>query len=388
MNKNKKTQNKATPKPSKKNQKKQRQQVSFASLRNLDNSIIRAPRPGMSDAERYKLAQLNPFHPDAVGCRVPDFESVPTISEHWRGSIRVTSSATGGISMLMRPSMGYMFNMVQGSLTSNLAYAVDSSNLQAPLTDSVVAGVYKSFRLVSAGFRVSNLMNFSTVAGRMVATPIVLASLKGNQTAISAVGAGIATALLASEGLSGTANPWQLMQPGSKKVNLDQLINQNLGLLCRPCANDAHNFYHSDSATDPAGASGQLLQGDEWYSAAGAVSITSADAETINCSGWNGWLLYADGLPNSTVICEIEVILHLEGRPTNAQNAGASLVPSIPQPDRGGGPSWQSVMTQIRGFDISRMMPPDTVMQGLGSLMGGMVRGATMPGLGRRRIGY
>lgn len=391
MTKNKKTQ-KASPKAKSKKTPRQRVVANSRMQRNLPSSfkmrdITRSSQPMvrtsrfLSDEERYKIAQINPFHPDAIGVRVPDFQSTPTITEHWRGSVSLSSSSTGTLGIFVRPAPGYTIGIAASSgSVGSLAYVADSSALMGIVADNNLNLTFKSYRMVAAGLRISNMANFNNVAGRFTCFPVCLGPLHGNQTAITAAGAGVTAGLLSVEGLSSSNNVFQLSLPGAKRINLDQLINNDFMMNMRPCGASAHNFKRCSDVADPGGASNMLMESEEYMSLAGAVNTASSSTmQSIDAQDWIGWYIVGANLPNSAVVADLEMIFHLEGRPPAVSNVGSGFVPSTPQYSNASSRSWESILRDVANFDVSTLMPPDTVMSGVGSLLGGIAAGYKGP---------
>lgn len=275
-----------------------------------------------ADERRYRLALTNPAHIDAQGVRVPDMYPMPTASYRVKGVQTFTSDSTGTIQFYWTPALSASMNILTGTsplgglyqnFVSTTSYSAVSNS--APL----LAG-----RVISMGLRFKNLLNFSSVTGRIRYAPFV--SPKYIPDGIMS-----ATVVPASNAytffLNGTT-PNILNMLGADEITLDELIEDELLLVSRPVDPTGTEFksymlYNTLNATYDI-----LGPQPGFVSHATGVIADTDDSELSSFKGLNAWVIEASGLPANTSCFEVEYIYHVEGQPKAVTSSDSTLVPA------------------------------------------------------------
>jgi hypothetical protein len=310
----------------------------------------------LSDEGHYVALLKDAFSADARGCRVPGYDILGSVPEACHIPIGYTTSASGTLQTYIRPSPGFTVYVGSGSgsVTSPLVYSTDNSTLMGALTDATLATYGSMYRIVGGGIRVKASASLTTIAGRLTAVPLPLATLHGNQTAITNAGTGVAVNIAEVEGMSSTNNAWQLNLPGTDRKTLFQLSEGYWYLPFRPIGPAAHSWKRMTTHIDPAGSAASMLEGDEYVIGGAVVTSTSTTMQSIDCADWIAWQVRGENLPVSTACLDVEYILHVEFRP-NASNTGNAFLPSVARPQAAGIP-WETLLERF-GSGLAQYIP-------------------------------
>jgi len=297
--------------------------------------------PRGSNVDFYK-ALTDPFHPNSLGCQVPDPFPFPTTTYHVHQTLvlGVPAAATAGaVAFLPNPLLSTL------DLTRiNAGSSLQSSIITTPQTPIVASATlpgggmysatsqaslnsaYSSYRVVSWGIKLSNLQPQLSATGRIMmayfpvsdTTPtlgdIAIATLPGIVSPIM----GVPPSTLASSVI--------LEAPTGMELTVGDLLKGDLQLSGLYSNLTFFTFKNTLLAGQPT--LGFNIGDDVAFNAANAaVSIQYKDATRM--SGGSGIVLYYEGIPPGTQnALQVEVIYHLEGTPNFASANNNAIVPS------------------------------------------------------------
>lgn len=315
------------------NSSKNKKKIRLVSKKTMNN-IIPAEE---SDAACYKGALVEPFRTGCEGVRIPSFALEETRTYRSHGIFPCISNSTGDFQIAMLPTVSVAFILLAGTTSGGTtnSYAA-STNVYPAITEGTMQAGGSVYRTVCAGFRIKNLLPFSTITGRVWVIPFVCgkpyvpASYLGNGTAVAP------SDLL--DVYSGTTLPSSMINaPGAREFTLDELMNNVLECTYRPCGPGAFEWRTVDLSAPVLNATDSLIGDYQTVATAtGAVEVGNKNTRgnTACCSDMLGFTLLASGLPVSTTSFEIEYVYHYELNGTNS-SSGISTTNSLVAVTRG-----------------------------------------------------
>lgn len=328
--------------------------------RSLPAFRMRAQLEGMKMdiSSMYRNALLNPFDPYVAGVKIPEPFPCFTTTYKLQGSIAVTSpngTESGGFLLRPSPCAAFVDTGAVASLPATSRFTVTTS-LPAYGSNPGVYGVpgsalnqtFTTFRVVTAGFKISVTQPIGTTGGRtgwLYAAPIptqldfpgdvILAQIP--------VSAPYASRLLDRMAVSTVSGASILELPGAIKINLGEVGSQTILLSDRPTSFNYANFYATDE-------SAQLTSTVEEASDVAIVNSTGAVSTTVSVQGLTGmpghttYVVWFEGLPGvGQPLVEVEYIMHLEGVPS--PGAALSVVPTGPEIASKG--NWLNILESV-----------------------------------------
>jgi len=218
------------------------------------------------------LAVNAPFHPKAVGARVPSYNGYPSSAFVLRDYTTVSSDGSGIIMLAIRPRVkGYMLVGTESSGTISWnGTPVDFPSL------SSLESTYSAYRVVGMGIRLKTLLNYQQTGGKLVVCKVPDA---GTNTTIGAT----------------VSYPTQqsgfYLFPKMESVTANDLLNNDF-----------------ESSTD-------------------MVDISAVDYRAIDVpynDGWTDLVIFGTGFPASSPCLDAEIVIHVEGLPSSP-NVGIAV---------------------------------------------------------------
>lgn len=233
---------------------------------------------------RFQVAQVNPFHQDAIGCKIPDANSMPSCAIQICDNVGVNADAVNGVACTaIRP-------FLTGTFVASTAAGATSwtwSALFAGQTNSTRRGSITSnftlVRPVAHGVRVSSALSPNTVTG-YVHVAIFSSEMYGETT-------------------------WDFPTSVSQMSNGTIYKKIPLALLCGKSMTIVNRSidFSSERYIDPSS----------------DVAETATD-NSFQTTGWGTVIIAVEGAPLSSACLQIENLIHFEGIPLKTGVADAS----------------------------------------------------------------
>lgn len=299
---------------------------------------------------RYLLALQTPFHPDAIGARVPDFNSRATapFTLRWKLIVTIPAPSVGQVSsttMILVPNpavFGVISNnsslasstvglaTVEGSVTTPL---VGSNGIYGVLLDvatsvkPIFSNQFSNFRVVAGGIRLANLapLTNNQFVMNTYQTPCARNLIPYQQICGYTVKewAGNVSLAQASDMLIGqslTNNTTSALNLQSRRAYTGYEIQDSpLTLSFQPNNPSAHIFRSSDGLAYELGGTAAIYGDEVIVDSAGALVPTAGDSSLLSNTGWDGVITNL-WQATSGVVLELEYVLHCEG--TQSYNSG------------------------------------------------------------------
>lgn len=277
-------------------------------------------------------AVINPFSESVEGCRVDDAYGLPTRTDHLRQSWSLENTATGAgngrFALFPSATMsGITDANVQVIGAANVNALSDSGAVYGATTEAAFGGSMAFTRQVAIGYKLRNMLNFSTVTGKVQVAPFVMGPQYMNQPWLTA-NAGSTSFNQAMVYLANGLNPTNVMNmPGAREYMFDELIGKEILLSCRPCGPTA-NRWKSCSTTTAINATSNYQNGPDITNNATGLPVNPDPCETGNCQDWLGWVVQVIGVPTTTNLnlLGIELMYHYESQPITGN--GSALIPT------------------------------------------------------------
>lgn len=285
----------------------------------------RSTRGSAPDASKFALVCANPFAESAIGARVPDEFSQPTVAMHSRFSATVSSSAGGTGSFIVYPSPVASFyapagNTVVWGGTGNFAGAtrmyrgVPNGQMTANLTD---------FRVVGFGVRIRNLQPPGTATGMIEIAQVSCSRHMPNEGILQAYGPTDDYLVKATTGLisSSGALTSLLSLPEADEYAVQELMANDIMCIGKTTgpAWKALKVTQIDAAYNATMAA--VDYGELFDTTTGALKLLTPDyADSTSVEGRTCVAIRLRGFPASTIALDMEIIYHLEGTPSTTSN--------------------------------------------------------------------
>lgn len=291
----------------------------------------------------FACALKMPFHPCAVGCRVPDIYSAPTSTFHVRGNVVIGATSAGTLGVVLLPNP--ILSLIDAALDNSSLSCVTSGMTQLPNAGGAGASPYfgatsvavasaslSSYRVASWGLKISNLQAVLSATGKLYIAIIpsisevpTLGDIAGS---LSDNGNGYATkSFTGSPGIYSNTIldfPEATLLPVSELVSGAVCVSPtpvnpvfyNFKSLNQYCQISSSNYMNTQVVTAVSGAP---------FSIRGGLSLN-------NISGGSTVVIYGDGFPVSSAnVLDIEYVYHLEGTPILSVSNSAGFSAATPQ---------------------------------------------------------
>ncbi len=289
------------------------------------------------DLTQYHLALTDPFHPGAVGAKVPDQYATPTITQTVRASLTLTANSAGEIGALVFPNpvaSTYLY-AGNGSDFSTITWGDNTTTTQARwgVDPTTFASKFDNYRIVGYGIRVTGLSSMTNASGKFIMGSYPVQSkwvtkdfpVGGVTMATNANFTHIATETdWGMPVASGSHRPSLLVNlPGSTVVSAIEAAENVYEITPRISSPEALNWRDSGDSvigTDIVGQTGAPLN-----------SVTTGSAGYLELNGFEAAYVYYTGGVASTSSIDLEVIYHLEGKPNLNTGSTQAITGIVPQ---------------------------------------------------------
>jgi len=283
------------------------------------------------------MALHRPFADEALGARVPDMFSAPTVTYHTKGTVTVASNVSGIASVLISPNplLG-LVDMTTDSVASTSMYRYSSSSQYAATSLVNLQGAFSTYRVVGMGVRIKCLIAPTTAIGRIIVAPFNVSS--GGPGPASLTGIGWQNQQIAQllgspfQGSSTTSGlPSTIIElPCSQEYTLQDIITNTVEFWSKPVGPGAFEFHNTYNNVNIAGAS-TYTSSNSVTAVAGTISASVSDLEDVSSfKGWQGLLIRGEGLSEEVTNFEVEYIYHFEGTPAVPTTTSGQIVPTVP----------------------------------------------------------
>lgn len=292
-----------------------------------------------SDSAFAKALQ-NPFSEKSFGVRVPDTYSFPTATHHCRSVTNFVSTSTG------RAGAYFMPNPVLTMVDSLPFYSSDASivsvgstgmnafpgasyatRVYAATSLASLAAIYSSYRVVSAGVKITNLLTPLNATGRIFFAQVPVADTVPAYNNIAAYGADANLSLdtlgMTRQLLSGSAF---INLPTAVEMAATELIGAEV-VVCNQIINPSFYDFKSTAAF---GSLASYAVGDELVVGSLATVGSVGYKDATRSRGGCAIMVWGEGMPASIPCFTVEHIIHLEGTPTIANTTGLIVPSSLP----------------------------------------------------------
>jgi hypothetical protein len=301
------------------NSSKNKKKISLVSKKTMNNILPK----NESDAACYKGALVEPFRTGCEGVRIPNFALEETRTYRTHGVFPCISDGSGAIQLALLPSVSASILLIAGTTSGATTnpYTVSTSMYPAVSEGTMQAGG-SVYRTVAAGFRIKNLLPFSSITGRVWVIPFVCGkpyiptSYLGNGTLVSA-----ANILDVYSGTTVAAT--MINAPGAREFTIDELMDNVLECTYRPCGPGAFEWRTIDQSVPTINAVDSLIGDYQTVdTATGAVKTGNNNnrGNSACCSDMLAFTIVANGLPVSTASFEVEYVYHYELNGTNSSS--------------------------------------------------------------------
>lgn len=289
-------------------------------------------RADRSTTGNYLAALTNPFSDEAIGARVPDQWAFPTATYRSRGTVTMTSDASGVASgtFFCNPYVSFAAN--DTNISTGMQPHTSSPLIYAAASQANITNVLASVRVVGGGLSIRANLPLTTDTGRIIVArvpvnspglgPALLDLNVVSPEAVCQMTIGMDT------GGANTAWPADILElPGSQELTVQDIIAQSLELHFKPITPMAFNFLDTSNATQ-INATDRSGVGN--VKTATSLAFVTDNAGEQDMRGWDAFLIRCEGLPVSTQACiEVEYIYHYEGNPAMVTTQG-NLEPDCP----------------------------------------------------------
>jgi hypothetical protein len=291
--------------------------------------------------DQFTLALSDPFHPGAMGCRVPDPFPFPTVTYHLHQTtvLGCAGTNTSGAAMFM-PNPCYSLADVRHSIdtstntvtnTAMTRYNATSTNvaygLYASTGQSNLNTIFETWRIVSWGIKISNLQPQLSGTGRVIiaiipcgdTVPTIAELTQGSilNGAITYV-TGVPVTALDSSSL--------LQLPSAMEFAVNDFMHGDIeisGMYTNT------NFWTFKNAVNNAGFFTGWTSGDQSDYNASGVGQLNGFKDATRMVGGCAVAIYFEGFPaGATNSLQVESIYHLEGTPAISANSNTVPIPS------------------------------------------------------------
>jgi len=299
--------------------------------------------------ENYTAALLDPFASNAIGCRVPDIYSWPTVPLHIKTTIVLSPGAAQlGAAFFANPYFSCVDLTRAGGVFSNTLSQIGgmrnfsgASAVFSLSTPALMSGVVSEFRFVAGGIRLRNLQPELSATGRIFIAQVpvtsnsvpnyglldnIVPTTTGYNNVLSGMGMPSVTSLT-------SAAIQQL--PVARSYTASDLCGEDSVLVPFQVFHpDIYTFKPSAYSSTSNDFNGTIDFGDD-LGASVATGIISAPTlgtkSQMQMSGTSAIVIWVEGLPGTTPSYEVEIIHHYEGTPligTLGTNSAGGIAPA------------------------------------------------------------
>lgn len=300
-----------------------------------------------SDAKQFRTAMLNPFSPMAIGARVTDAFSMPSVTYHIRSSFSCSSDASGNFVGVFLPSPCLTFILGSGSAVGGTSFSQNAAAryLQSP---TGMYAAFQEYRTVSWGLRI--LAKDTALASKGKITIAVVPTSRNApswNTLETVTAANLDTISLYCCGLGVSQPATFVNHPSSRVLSMQDLLRREVQVCGVPFHNSYYEYKGTQDRVNLAWNAGQVLADEGVFNnTTGLVNATSAGRKDVaSLAGGSAIAIYLNGAPATSNEFDVELIYHLEGTPTVQNTTFGALVPSSMRSTTGSTSLVEAVMT-------------------------------------------
>jgi hypothetical protein len=296
----------------------------------------------------YQESLSQPFSPDALGSRVPDSFSFPTVTYHSHSTTVLGNAASSGLSLgavLVIPNpIITLFDMSvldNGATAANVCVTSTGMNrydntVTHPLSAAYGATTqadlglkFAMYRIASWGIKISNLLPELSATGRIIIAPLPIGDtipnyielINGNALSMANSITGLGPATLNSSAM--------LNWPGAFELSFGDLMRGDVEL-CGMYTSPA--FFEFKSASTFSVVNTSFSGGDSQGVNSSNQAAYEGFKDLTRAKGGVAYLIYFEGVPiNTANVLQLEIIQHIEGIAELSQTSGNILIPSTMQ---------------------------------------------------------
>lgn len=296
----------------------------------------------------YAAAVITPFDSSALGAQIPDPYGFPTSTTHFRSTTSINSDGLGSFDFILQP------NLIFTSYTNNSGSMIGGqySYAQASLLDAVVGrsgtqtgfpdcnGVISTndltlladqYRIVGMGARLNSELIPTEATGYLTMCSLPVNDEIPPKAWINNAGNGNPSLgrgaiveymnfpLVDSDGYFST-----LMQsyPTGAKLNAYEFNTNGLEWDAKIVSPNAYEWRDGSNSIDNKATTGiQFVSDVTTINAAATLTTSSAnEAQFLQNAGWSNWVVRGTGFPASTLIGNLDIVIHVEYITSNLAN--------------------------------------------------------------------
>lgn len=336
-------------------------------------------RKGRTESSgKYALALRNPFSTSAMGCRLPDSYSMPTVTYHVRGAITCTSDATGAFSGIFLPSPCFTWIQGLGTNAGSRTAFTNNNTTYYVIAPSTLANVLTEYRVVSWGIRILPKDTVNASKGKWyVSTVPTTANAPSWNTLETVTAAGVDVISEYACGLSTSVLSNTVNLQSCRTFTAQDLMRGEIMVTGLPLNTSFYDFRGTTDRSSLAWNVGQVLADEGVFNnTTGLVNATAGGRKDIaSLRGGMAVALFATGMPASTQEFDMEYVYHMEGTPNISGSGGGQIVPSAAAPLVGSTAVVEKILSaaHIAGSVVSMLPNP---VGGIGQMVADFSRGA------------
>lgn len=293
----------------------------------------------ITDLQRYELAQLDPFNPEASEARVPDMNSAPTCTFKAHGTATLTTNSFGVCSVSLSANPIFTLidmtaNSVTVANTSMSQMTANSPNVFSAVAPGNLSENLANCRVVASGFRLKNLQPPTTCTGRWIVATVPTNGDVPDLSTAQNIGVvnnamffrqtGIVVGTIGTQTNAGIPSTI-LEYPDGSEVTAQEIIATTVQCLPKPCDQKAFDFHLTQNISL---ISGTTLDYTNVGVNGSGVVVSGGIEDVTNYRGFTNILVRGEGLPINSIVAELEYIFHLEGTPGVPTSIVGMLVPA------------------------------------------------------------
>lgn len=329
---------------------------------------------GKHDQNPYLTALTDPFSDDAEGARVPDLFSASTITAKIRTSIPVLSSAVGVVNCAFIADPFTQIVSQTGSFAGLTPYAGSTTYGYAE-TPATLASLFSTVRVVAAGIRITSPLALTSATGRIFVGACNPAGWIPGPTKLNTAALNGNSCIQAIMGTVGLPQTNILALPDCVETPVASLVSNCIEIPFRPVAPDAFQF---KNAGDHYAVAANTYAGSWLYNGVPAPLGNTGDHYSVEKMGWEYLVIYADGVPNTSVCFDVELIIHLEGTPFVASGTGTVAVPTQTQKSPVSMSAFETAIRAAQDFDYAGAIKTASNVASSALKVGAMIGGALL----------
>jgi len=312
-----------------------------------------------SSKSSYLRLLVDPFDTRSFGSKVPDPLSLYTDTYKIHGEFKVVAPAgVTTAAYLIRPNPFFSVVDLQSasgasSTSSATGWSQSAANsyIWSATTPSALASTMTNYRVVAHAVRIRLVLPQQVATGRLIIAraprsraDVPYSFVNGNGWSWATTGSAGNSTYGAIPGIVANS-PFLLEFPESKEYSMIDLMGCDVTIVNKPNAPTA--FCFSPVVISNA-INTNTYDSNEVVTIGQSPATYTSGAISDNCTGWDDFYIYMDGLPSSSnPIVNFEYVLHLEGVPSISSNTAITAIPSHPPASVSEHVSYDTIMSTV-----------------------------------------